>query len=134
MDGALVGDGEAGKVAAGPAGGVGLVGTAGVELVEVEVRMGETLATLLMVIGAGTAGVLIKALMALVDKSSMAGSPLVGSLSMGSVFEMATESGVETVVMKGGRTRRPLDFKISLILSCWTPMWRRRRPELAKVF
>ena len=80
-----------------------------------------------MAIGAGTTGLLIIGVLVVsVDKSSrllsLVGSPLVGSLSMGSVFEMAAESGVETVVMKGGRTRRPFDFKISLILSCWTPM------------
>jgi len=99
-----------------------MVGTAGVEMEGVEVIEGEMLVLLLlMTIGAGTTDVLIMVLV-LVDKSSMLGSPLAGSLSMGSIFETAAESGVETVVIKGGRTRRPLDFKISLILSCWTPM------------
>ena len=99
-----------------------MVGTAGVEMAEAEVMVGEMLLLLLMAMGgAGTTDVLIEVL---VDKSSMLGSPLVGSLSMGSMgsIETAAESGVETVVIKGGRTRRPLDFRISLILSCWTPM------------
>ena len=74
---------------------------------------------LLMTRGAGTNDVLS---VVLVDKSGILGSPLVGSLSMGSIFETAAASGVETVVIKGGKTRRPFDFKISLILSCWTPM------------
>ena len=104
-----------------------MVGTAGMEMEEVGVMV----VLRLMVIGAGTAGVLV---VALLDKSGMLGSPLVGSLSMGSIFETAAESGFETAVIKGGRTRRPFDFRISLILSCWTPMWRRRRPELANVF
>ena len=95
-----------------------MVGTAGVEVVEVDVMVGEMLVLQLTETGSGTTGVLI---MILVDKSSMLGSPLAGSLSMGSVFETAPESGVETVA-EGGRTRRPLDFNISLILSCWTPM------------
>ena len=101
-----------------------MVGTAGVEIAEVEVIEGEILVLLLllMVIGAGTTDVAIVVLVVLVDKSSMLDSPLVGSLSMGSIFETAAESGVETAVIKGGRTRRPLDFRISLILSCWTPM------------
>jgi len=101
-----------------------MVGRAGVEMAEVEVIEGEMLVLLLllMVIGAGTTDVAIVVLVVLVDKSSMLDSPLVGSLSMGSIFETAGESGVETAVIKGGRTRRPLDFRISLILSCWTPM------------
>ena len=102
-----------------------MVGRAGVEMAEVEVIEGEILVLLLlllMVIGAGTTDVAIVVLVVLVDKSSMLDSPLVDSLSMGSIFETAAESGVETAVIKGGRTRRPLDFKISLILSCWTPM------------
>ena len=40
-DGALGGAGEAGREVGGPAGGVGLVGTAGVEKVEVGVIMGD---------------------------------------------------------------------------------------------
>ena len=104
-----------------------MVGTAGMEFEEVWVMV----VLRLMVIGAGTAGVLV---VTLLDKSGMLGSPLVDSLSMGSIFETAAESGLETDVIKGGRTRRPFDFRISLILSCWTPMWRSSRPELAKVF
>ena len=87
-----------------------------------------------MIIGAGSTAGFMVVLVVLVGMSSMLGSSFVVSLSMGSVFETTAESGVETVVMKGGRTRRPFDFRISLILSCWTPMWSSRRPELAKVF
>ena len=125
MDGAL---GVAGEVSGGPAGGVVMDGTAGVEMEEVEVMV---VLRFMVIGGAGTTGVLI---VALFDMSDMLDSPLVGSLSMGSTFETAAESGLETVVIKGGRTRRPFDLRISLILSCWTPMWRSRRPELAKVF
>ena len=96
-----------------------MVGTAGVEMAEVVVIVEEILVLLLMTIGAGTNDVLS---VVLVDKSGILGSPLVDSLSMGSIFETAAASGVETVVIKGGKTRRPFDFKISLILSCWTPM------------
>ena len=97
-----------------------MVGTAGVEMAEVVVIVEEILVLLLMTIGAGTNDVLS---VVLVDKSGILGSPLVDSLSMGSIFETAAaSSGVETVVIKGGKTRRPFDFKISLILSCWTPM------------
>ena len=88
-------------------------------MAEVVVIVEEILVLLLMTIGAGTNDVLS---VVLVDKSGILGSPLVGSLSMGSIFETATASGVETVVIKGGKTQRPFDFKISLILSCWTPM------------
>ena len=96
-----------------------MVGTAGVEMAEVVVIVEEILVLLLMTIGAGTNDVLS---VVLVDKSGILGSPLVDSLSMGSIFETAAASEVETVVIKGGKTRRPFDFKISLILSCWTPM------------
>ena len=88
-------------------------------MAEVVVIVEEILVLLLMTIGAGTNDVLS---VVLVDKSGILGSPLVDSLSMGSIFETAVESRVETDVIKGGRTRRPFDFKISLILSCWTPM------------
>jgi len=88
-------------------------------MAEVVVIVEEILVLLLMTIGAGTNDVLS---VVLVDKSGILGSPLVDSLSMGSIFETAAASGVETVVIKGGKTRRPFDFKISLILSCWTPM------------
>ena len=88
-------------------------------MAEVVVIVEEILVLLLMTIGAGTNDVLS---VVLVDKSGILGSPLVGSLSMGSIFETAAESRVETDVIKGGKTRRPFDFKISLILSCWTPM------------
>ena len=85
--------------------------------------MGEMVVLLGMVIGAGTRASLSRVvLMVLVDKSGILGSLFIASLSKGSVFETTAESGVETVVIKGGRTRRPFDFRISLILSCWTPM------------
>ena len=118
-DGTLGGDGEAGDDAAGPVGGVGIVGTSGVDMAEVEVIVEELFVLLLVIKGAGTTDVLS---VVLVDESSMLGALLVGSLSMGSIFETAAESTVETDVIKGGKTRRPFDFKISLILSCWTPM------------
>ena len=81
--------------------------------------MGEMVVLLGMVIGAGTRASLSRVvLMVLVDKSGILGSLFIASLSIGSVFETTAESGVETVVIKGGRTRRPFDFRISLILSC----------------